>query len=279
MNATNDIERRIADYYATEAPYRAPGWLLAQALDTVDTTPQRRTLLGRPWRFPPMTSFAKLAVGAVAIVAVGAIGLTLLRLPAVGPAASPSPTGSPPPSSLLPPPVTEHFTSTIHGISIDYPAGWQIRPATEPWTGGELSFDSPAADVLYDPVLGDRLYLVVASQPYGDLSQNEWQNKVLTWTCLGFPDAGGEVWSWRVDGFHAWQQGPCNSGSLIFTDTRGYLIRLVASSGEPGLADTYNWNWLAGLDKTGPTGDPSVLESADLRPEEAVDAPSPSQSP
>lgn len=42
-----------------------------------------------------MPSSAKLALTAVAIVAVGLVGLTLMRGPAVGPAASPSPTASP----------------------------------------------------------------------------------------------------------------------------------------------------------------------------------------
>jgi hypothetical protein len=70
------------------------------------------------------------------------------------------------------------------------------------------------------------------------------------------------MWSWRVDGASSWQQGPCNSGSIISTDTRGYVIRLVASSNDPGLADTYDWDWLK-----------PVLETVDLRPGDAIDPP------
>lgn len=98
MNDTHDLDRRMADYYATEAPSRAPNWLLTQALDTIDTTPQRRTVLGRSWRVPTMPSpLAKLAVSTVAIAAVGFVGLTLLQGPVAGPAASPA--ASPSPSS------------------------------------------------------------------------------------------------------------------------------------------------------------------------------------
>jgi hypothetical protein len=159
------------------------------------------------------------------------------------------------------------FTSTIHGISIDYPSGWQTRPATEPWTGGKLNYDSPAADVIFDPALGDRLYLVLASQPLGSVSEDAWRDEVLAWLCTGNGMAFG---SHRVDGADAFviTCGSTASAALIFTDTRGYLIRLVVSSDEPGLAETYDWDWHK-----------AMLETVDLRPEDALDALSPSESP
>ena len=36
----------------------------------------------------------------------------------------------------IPPPLTETFTSPLHGISVSYPEGWTARAATEPWTDG-----------------------------------------------------------------------------------------------------------------------------------------------
>ena len=161
------------------------------------------------------------------------------------------------------PPPTPHageaaFTSTIHGFSMGVPPGWETRPATEPWGGEPLDFDSPAADVIFDPALEDGLYLVVASQTFSGMSEDGWRATVLEWTCPGY--SGGEMWSWGVDGAHAFQLGPCNSGSIIPTDTRGYLIRLVASSAKAGLAETYDWDWLK-----------PVLETVDLRPEDAID--------
>jgi hypothetical protein len=157
------------------------------------------------------------------------------------------------------------FTSRIHGIAIDHPSGWQTRPATEPWTGEPLDFDSPAADVIFDPGLGDRLYLVVASQPYGDVSRDAWREEVVDWLCT---PRGGAAGSWTVDDADSFviTCGSTASAALVFTDTRGYVIRLVVSnaSDEPNLAGAYDWDWHK-----------KVLETVDLRPQEALDAPSP----
>ena len=175
----------------------------------------------------------------------------------------PSTSTSPRPS---PSPGPSRFTSAIHGISIDPPPGWQTRPATEPWTGEALNFGSPAADVVFDPALGDGLYLVVASQPYGGLSQDEWRNEALDWLCIGEGMAAG---SWTVDNADAFvlECGSTRQAALAFTDTRGYLIRLVVSGDDPKLARTYDFDWFK-----------PVLESVDLRPDEALGAPSPSAS-
>jgi hypothetical protein len=167
------------------------------------------------------------------------------------------------PSPSISPAPTPHsgettFTSSIHGFSMGVPPGWETRPATERWGGEPLDFDSRAADVIFDPVIGDGLYLVVASQTFSGMSEDGWRASVLEWTCPG--QGGGEMWSWRVDGASAFQRGPCNSGSIIATDARGYLIRLVASKDEPGFAQKYDWDWLK-----------PVLETVDLRPEDAVD--------
>ncbi len=101
MSANPDLERRLADFYATEAPARAPDWVLGSALATIDTTNQRRALIRVPRRFQNMNSFAKLAVAAVVVIAVGAVGLAVLRpgqAPVVGSDISPSPSASASPS-------------------------------------------------------------------------------------------------------------------------------------------------------------------------------------
>ena len=172
--------------------------------------------------------------------------------------ASPSPSTSPRPSPSL---RSTRLTSTMHGISIDHPSGWQTRPATEPWTGEALNFDSPAADVIFDPALGKRLYLVVASQPYGGLSQDEWRNKAIAWLCTGQGMAAG---SWTVDGADAFVL-ECDStrqAAFAFTATRGYLIRLVVPRDDPALARTYDFDWFK-----------PMLESVDLRPEAVLGVP------
>jgi hypothetical protein len=149
------------------------------------------------------------------------------------------------------------FTSAINGFSMGVPKGWQTRAATQTWTGEPLDFDSPAADVIFDPATKDGLYLIVASRAFSEMSGDAWRGSVIAWTCAG--DGGHEFWGWRVDGIHSEQFGPCNSGSLVQTDTRGYLFRLVSPRAEKlGLTDT--WDSLK-----------PMLETVDLRPEDAVD--------
>jgi hypothetical protein len=153
-------------------------------------------------------------------------------------------------------PAARRFSSAINGIQVDVPDGWETRVATERWTRGPLGFDSPAADVIFEPTLGDRLYLVMASQPYGDGSADAWRNEAIATVC----PTGGGFSSLTVDGARALSVacGP-NGMVLVLTETRGYVIRLVASSDEPGLAGRYNWDWLKQL-----------LKSVDLRPNEAA---------
>ena len=107
MNANHDLERRLADFYATEAPPRAPDRVLESVLATSELTRQRRAVFRLPWRFPIMNSYAKMAIAAVAVIAIGAVGLAVLatgRIARFGgqPTASPRHVASP---DRLPEPV------------------------------------------------------------------------------------------------------------------------------------------------------------------------------
>lgn len=76
MNDTHDLDRRMADYYATEAPSRAPNWLLTQTLDSIETTPQRRWGFGGARLGLPDLSLRRLSIalgGAVAVLVVVAL--------------------------------------------------------------------------------------------------------------------------------------------------------------------------------------------------------------
>jgi hypothetical protein len=132
MTANDDLERRIADFYATEAPTRAPDWVLASTLATVDTTRQRRAAIALPWRFPHMNVYAKAAVAIVAVVAVAAIGVAFLR-PGSTSGVGQVPTTRPS-STILPslPPEGGAMAPGTHTlgpgfpvrITLDVPAGW-----------------------------------------------------------------------------------------------------------------------------------------------------------
>jgi hypothetical protein len=272
MNANDSLERGIADVYEREAPQRAPDWVLATALETIESTPQRRVLLRVPWRFPHMNTFAKVAIAAVVVLAIGAVGLSLLPRsssgvggqPTLSPLPSPSPSLSASPDPSAPPPLSETFTSTMHGISIDYPTGWATAPATQPWistTGAD--FMSPATDHIYDPVLQDHLFLSDASQPLAGVAGDTWVTEIL-----GDPDEGCDPAippeSITLDGANG---RICGDLVALSTQDRGYFIRLYTSGDEPWVDTHYDNAWFR-----------SVLATVQLDPASARD-PSPSASP
>ena len=145
-----------------------------------------------------MSKFVPYALGAAAVVVALVVGIQFLRLaepsgPAAVPSAQLSAMPSPTPSTALSaspaasiPPLTQTFTSPLHGFSVSYPEGWLARAATEPWTDGpsshsvDLAIDDPQpdADHLYDPILTDHLFLTMTSQPIGDATPTSgWPRK------------------------------------------------------------------------------------------------------
>ena len=269
MSANRDLERRIAEFYATEAPSRAPDRVLGSALATIDTTPRRRALSRAPWRLPTMNSYAKLAIAAIAVIAVGVVGLSWLGGPGSGPGggpaspslspdSSPSPspvaTSRPTPSPRPAPPLTQTFISTLHGISMSYPGGWTAQAATAPWTDEVLFFRVPQGDFLYDPARTDHLFLTIASQPIGNVTSEVWVAEKLTLEeCAATEPIA-------VDGASGLIGADDCNVAAVTTDGRGYLIWLYTSGDEPSLSATYDRAWF---------GD--VLATVQLRPEDAVD--------
>jgi hypothetical protein len=274
MNANHELERRLADFYASEAPQRAPERVLDAVLATTDITRQRRAVFRLPWRFPTMNTYAKIAVAAVAVVAIGAVGLAVLRpgsSPGVGgppitsPSLSPAPSASSGASAVAPPALTETFTSERHGFSTSYPAGWVARPATEPWTTGFPSFESTDVDVIYDPAQDTgHLWIAVASQPLAGKSGEQWVDDTLT----GLSSAGiCEPPNERVtiDGA---QGGMCASSVAVVTaPDRGYLILLYVSGDDPAVGLIYDREYFN-----------EILATVQLIPESAIDT-APSASP
>jgi hypothetical protein len=276
MTANHDLERRLADYYEAEAPPAAPDWVLRDALATIDVTPQRRVFVRVPWRnFPTMNTYAKLAVAAVAVIAIGAVGISVLRpgnSPGVGgqivtpsPEASrslpPVPT-SPPTSTPSPaPPLTQSFTSALHGLSVSYPDGWTTQAATEPWTGGPYLFREPIADFVYDSARTDHLFLTMASQPIGDSTPDEWvaEQVALEQCAVTEPIT--------VDGATGLIGADDCNVAFVTAGGRGYVFWLYTSGDEPWLSVTYDRAWFE-----------EVLVTVQLLPEDAVDV-APSASP
>jgi hypothetical protein len=269
MTANEGLERQVADYYASEAPQRAPDWVLRSALETIDHTPQRRVVIRVPRRFQFMNSYAKVAIAAVVVIAVGIAGLSFLG-PAspsgvggpstASPSPSPSSTPSPSPSAspVVPPALTETFTSNLHGFSISYPTGWVPRPATDPWTTGAPDFMSTQGDVIYDPVLQDHLWIVVASQPLAGKSGTQWANDLLN-AMAAVDDCGLPLEPITIDG----SVGQACSGSdaaAVAAGDRGYMVWLHTSGDDPAAVAPYDREYFK-----------AILATLQLTPEDAVD--------
>ena len=103
MTANNDLERRLTDHYAAVAPSSAPDWVLEQALANVHDTTQRRVLRLVPRRLDNMNTFTKLAMAAVVVIAVGALGIGVLRPDRTVTPAAPAPSTSPSPAASVQP--------------------------------------------------------------------------------------------------------------------------------------------------------------------------------
>ena len=182
MTASRDPDRLI-HAFLHEGLDELPDPVYDVVRDRIEQTRQR-ALFG-PWRTSDMNRYLKIGLAAAAVVVVAVVGINLLPgSPAPGPggepSATPEPTATPEPSTspaASAPPLTESFTSTVHGISVSYPEGWIARAATEPWTDclyctGVLSH--PQIDLLHRPPDDDSLFLRIASQPIGESAPEDW---------------------------------------------------------------------------------------------------------
>lgn len=254
MNVSRDVERSLTDLYADEGRTRAPDRVLKSVLDTVDITPQRRAVIGLPRRFQTMNSFAKLAVAAVAVLAVGAVGAVMIapRSPAIGPGGAVSPSPSPLPASPSPTPrptptpspspspaaLTTTFTSPLNRISVDYPGGWTVQPATQSSTGAETNFGDPTGDFIYEPTFQDHLFIALRSSPLAGQTAEQWtaDQKVAT-ECPSTTPA-------TIDGIAGTIGTDCEV-ALVVKGDRGYVIRLY--TGDDSLVAPYDRAWFLDL--------------------------------
>ncbi len=127
MSANDDLERRLADFYAAETPPRAPEWVLESALATIDTTQQRRVRARAPRRAWPTSPVARLATAAAVAVAVGGIGLVALRL-------SQQPGGDP----VTPTPTPTVDPSTLRWAPGRLELDWPVPVRSEPPSGAPV---------------------------------------------------------------------------------------------------------------------------------------------
>lgn len=272
MNANDDLGRRLADLYDSEVSPRAPDRVLAATLEAIDDIPQRRVFISAPWRSRNMNSLAKLAIAAVVVIAVGAVGWSLFgpRSPSqVGgappappsPSLSPTPSGSPSASTVTAAPLTGAFTSERHGFTLSYPAAWDTRPAIESWRGQGLDFASAAADVIFEPVLQDHLFLMITSQPLGGKTGEQWiDDTIATLTAAGECEA--PVTPTTIEGGSGQMCGAPSAAVAATAGDRGYVITMYVSPDDPVVGEVYDTAYFE-----------QILATVVLQPEDAVDTP------
>jgi len=263
MNSRPSFDDLLSDWLE-DGPADAPSPILETVAAAIPSIPQRRVLVRVPWRFPIMNTYAKLAAAAVAVIAVGAIGLAILRPGASqvgGPAPSPSPSPGPSspaaPSPIAIPPLSEVFTSPIHGYSVGHPAGWRARAATEPWRAlSVVPYDAPYADVLGpDPQSAE--YLTIASVALAQGTTVEaWIEEYLAFARFkpcGTPLATEPV---TIDGVVGVLDVHCAADhyeAVVVSRGRGYVINLTQIPAD--------LKWFR-----------QILATVRLHPENAVDA-------
>jgi hypothetical protein len=234
--------------------------VLDTVLTEVDTTAQRRSG-GTVRRLLLMNNnIVRVGLAAAAVVVIAIIAINLLPgtapppggPPSVSPSVEPSATPEPSESPVSAPPLTQSFTSTLHGYSISYPEGWTATAATEPWTASTipLSYPDPQVDWLNDAILPTDLFLAIASQPIGDSTPDDWVAAQVA-SEEGCGDVTGPI---TVDGASGLG---CEGHAVITTAGRGYWIQLYTGSEAPE-GDYSAWF-------------EEVLATVQLLPEDAVD--------
>jgi len=262
MSAPRDLDGLLRTFLK-EGPLELPDPSYDQVRDRMEHARQR-AFIGS-WRTPDMNRFLTYGLGAAAVVIIALlVGSQLFgRDGNVGsggeptPTAVTTPTAEPTPSPASAPPLTQSFTSTLHGITLSYPEGWTAQAATEPWTDSTfpLEFGEPHADWLADPSLTYNLFLTVASQPIGDSTPEDWVAEQM---------ASGEGCASTepivVDGATGLIGANGCNVVVVTTAGRGYWIQLYTSRDDPAAVAPYDRAWFE-----------EVLASVQLHPEDAVD--------
>ena len=245
MTRVSGFEDDLTDWLE-EGPTDAPDRVLETILAAFPSIPQRRVAWRVPWRFQPMNGFARWVAGVAAvIITVG--GLVLLNQSPSASVGGPSP--SSPPRSVAPSPSAAStaidisgwisFTSSRHGETLRYPAGWTAAAATEPWPAG-LDLTDSMQDIFSLPTNGDEVFSAVSQPlPNGEtglawLTGYELQGATYNAGIKQCWPAPADMEHTTVAGEPAWVHGGCGFiEAITFIDGRIYVLQLWNSFDRP----------------------------------------------
>ncbi len=121
----DELDLELATWLAA-GPAAFPADNRRAILRAVHELPRERSRL-RGW-LAPVRRGVVVAAAAIALIAVGALGLSLWRQLVVAPAASPSPSATPAATAAAS--HTPAFSSPLYGYSVDLPPNWHVTAAT-----------------------------------------------------------------------------------------------------------------------------------------------------
>jgi hypothetical protein len=263
MTGHVDAERILDAFLAPEHDQLADR-VLEAALADIARTPQRRALRV-PWRFPKMSPVLRIALVAVALVALLGAGGAMFLAGSSTPApsvvvASPTPGATPSATSSAPPTVSPSaaqvapgitaftpYTSNIYGLTFGYPDGWTVDAvADRKWPNSDRPGDAYAySDSFMNPELrdGDQIALGVwqrSAESGADLASRE---GLAAWfqahmcddqieACETVPDVAVPMCAGKTACAPAILVPLTDSTQAVFADAEGGLITVV-SLGRP----------------------------------------------
>ena len=263
MSEQRDLSRRLAEFYADEAPSRAPDWVLRDSLAAIETIEQPRLLVGARRRFHLMSTNLRVAAAVVAVVALGAVAWQLLPGrggtggdPTPTPSVAPTPTPTAAPTPTLAPTPTPARTaapfagthvSDLYGLSVSYPEGWTVESGTEPWSlhslpgfGSSLS----TADYIHSTANPEQLFIMLSSHVL-DLSESgpAWADALNAAPDPGACGTFDEITVADLEG----RLYSCNEPlrAVFWSADRGYLVTVYRSDDLPWAADAYGAAWFS----------------------------------
>jgi hypothetical protein len=133
-------------------------------------------------------------------------------------------------------------------MSVSYPSGWHLQPATKPWRGELVQQGSPFADVIYQTA-EDSPFIALASMPLGKESADKWASAYMAQVTAD-DSSCASTRPVSVGGATGVMSEGC-SVALVSDGNRGYLVWIYR-------VDDTNW-----ID--------AVLATVKLSPADAVD--------